>query len=161
MDIISSLLEGLDNIGNLVPELDKLLGGIHLWVSIFLMIAPVCMFILGLVYLFLPPKEANHHIGYRTYFGMGSVEAWLHTQKIAGIAYGGVGLVLSVIVGILCLRTREQESLVFVMTAIKWLIAELILVLLIYLGMFVYTAIVFDRHGNRRSDRRKNRAEET
>lgn len=155
MDIISSLLEGLDNIGNLVPELDKLLGGIHLWVSIFLMIAPVCMFILGLVYLFLPPKEANHHIGYRTYFGMGSVEAWLHTQKIAGIAYGGVGLILSVIVGILCLQTRGVDNVEFVITAIKWLIVELGIVLLIYLGMFVYTTIVFDRHGTRRRDKKK------
>lgn len=156
MDIISSILDGLDNAGNIVPELDKLMGGIHRWVSIFLMIAPVCMLVLGLIYLFLPPKEANHHIGYRTYFGMGSVEAWRHTQKIAGIVYGGVGLILSVIMLILCLRTRNQESAVFVVTAIKWLIAQIVIVLLIYLGLFVYTAIVFDRHGNRRRDKKND-----
>ena len=156
MDIISSVLDGLDNAGKIAPELDKLLGGIHRWVSIFLMIAPVCMLVLGLIYLFLPPKEANHHIGYRTYFGMGSVEAWRHTQKIAGIVYGGVGLILSVIMLILCLRTRNQESAVFVVTAIKWLIAQIVIVLLIYLGLFVYTAIVFDRHGNRRRDKKND-----
>ena len=160
MDIISSILDGLDNAGKIVPELDKLLGGVHRWVSIFLMIAPVCMLILGLTYLFLRPKEANHRVGYRTYFGMGSVEAWHHTQKIAGIVYGGTGLVLSVIMLILCLRTRGQDNVAFVTTAIKWLIAQIIIVLLIYLGLFVYTAIVFDRHGNRRSERRKNRTEE-
>lgn len=154
MDIISSILDGLDNAGKIVPELDKLLGGIHLWISIFLMIAPVCMLILGLTYLFLPPKEANHRIGYRTYFGMGSVAAWRHTQMIAGIVYGGVGLILSVIMLIFCLKTRSQESVVFVVAAIKWLIAQIVIVLLIYLGLFVYTAIVFDRHGNRRRDKK-------
>ena len=156
MDIISSILDGLDNAGNVVPELEKLLSGIHRWVSVFLMIAPVCMLVLGLLYFFLPPKEANHHIGYRTYFGMGSVDAWRHTQKIAGIVYGGIGLVLSVIMLIFCLRTRSQEHLVFVVTAIKWLIAQIIIVLLIYLGLFVSTAIVFDRHGNRRKDKKND-----
>ena len=29
------------------------------------------------------------------------------------------------------------------------------IVVLIYLGLFVYTAIVFDRHGNRRRDKKK------
>lgn len=156
MDIISSILDGLDNAGKIVPELDKLLGGIHRWISIFLMIAPVCMLILGLTYLFLPPKEANHHVGYRTYFGMGSVKAWKHTQMIAGIVYGGVGLVLGVIMLIFCLKTRGQGSAEFVVTAIKWLIAQIIIVLVIYLGLFVYTAIVFDRHGNRRRDKKND-----
>ena len=91
MDFISSLLDGLDNIGNLVPALEKLLSSAQLWLTIVLLIGPVAMLILGVIYLFLPPKEANHHIGYRTYFGMGSVEAWLHTQKLAGIIYGGLG----------------------------------------------------------------------
>ena len=156
MDIISSILDGLDNAGKIVPDLDKLLGGIHRWVSILLMIAPVCMPILGLTYLFLPPKEANHHIGYRTYFGMGSVNAWKHTQMIAGIVYGGVGLIFSVIMLIFCLKTRNQDSMVFVVAAIKWLIAQIITVLVIYLGLFVYTAIVFDRHGNRRKDKKND-----
>ena len=42
MDIISSILDGLDNVGNLVPELDKLLSSVELWVSIFLLIRSVC-----------------------------------------------------------------------------------------------------------------------
>lgn len=160
MDIISSILDGLDNVGNLVPDLGELLGSAHLWISIFLLIAPVSMLVLGIIYLFLPPKEANHRLGYRTYFGMGSVEAWKHTQKIAGIAYGGVGLILGIVMGIICLSTRDQETMDMVLLAIKCLVVQVGIVLVIYLGVFVYTAIVFDRHGNRRKDRRRERAEE-
>lgn len=153
MDIISSLLDGLDNVGNLVPELETLLGGIEMWISIFLLIGPICMLILGLVYLFLPPKEANHHIGYRTYFGMGSIEAWKHTQKIAGIIYGALGLVLTVVMGIICLTLGGKDGMQIAITAIKCLFVEVGCILLVYLGLWVYTAIVFDRHGNRRREK--------
>lgn len=159
MDIISSILDGLDNVGNLVPELEKLLSSAQLWVSICLLVGPICMLVLGLVYLFLPPKEANHHIGYRTYFGMGSVEAWLHTQKIAGILYGGLGLVLGIVMFFIGRSLGGKDTMEMAMTAIKCLCVQLGIVLLIYLGMFVYTAIVFDRHGNRRFARRKERIE--
>ena len=159
MDIISSILDGLDNVGNLVPELEKLLSSAQLWISICLLIGPVCMLVLGLIYLFLPPKEANHRLGYRTYFGMGSVEAWLYTQKIAGIVYGGLGLVLGIVMGIICMNLRDKDAMQMTMTAINCLVVQAGIVLLIYVGLFVYTAIVFDRHGNRRSERRKKRAE--
>lgn len=150
MDIISSLLDGLDNVGNLVPELGKLLSSMELWVSIFLLIGPLCMLILGIVYLFLPPKEANHHIGYRTYFGMGSVEAWQHTQKIAGIIYGGLGLVLTVVMGIICLTLGGKDGMQIAKTALICLSIQVGIILLVYLGLFAYTAIVFDKDGNRR-----------
>lgn len=160
MDIISSILDGLDNVGNLVPDLGDLLSRAHTWISVFLMIAPTSMLVLGLIYLFLHPKEANHRLGYRTYFGMGSEDAWRHTQRIAGIAYGGVGLILGIVMGIICLSTRDQETMDLVLLAIKCLIAQVVIVLVIYLGLFVYTAIVFDKNGNRRKDRVKTRKEE-
>ncbi len=155
MDIISSLLDGLDNVGKIVPELEKLLSSAQLWLTILLLIAPAVMLILGIIYLFLPPKEANHHIGYRTYFGMGSVEAWLHTQKIAGIIYGGLGIVLGVIMGIVCIGLKNKELIDAFTSAITWLIVQVGIVLLVYFGLWLYTAIVFDRHGNRRKDKKK------
>ena len=150
MDIISSILDGLDNVGNVVPELDQLLTSIELWVSIFLMIGPLCMLILGIIYLFLPPKEANHHIGYRTYFGMGSVDAWRQTQKIAGILYAAVGLLLSVVMGIFCLTLGGKDGLQIGSTAIVCLCIQAAVALIVYLIIFAYTAIVFDKDGNRR-----------
>lgn len=151
MDIISSILDGLDNVGNVVPELDKLLSSIELWISIFLLIGPLCMLVLGIIYLFLPPKEANHHIGYRTYFGMGSVDAWRQTQKIAGIIYGALGLVLTVIMGIVCLTLGSKDGMQIAKTAVTCLCIQVVLVLLVYLIIFAYTAIVFDKDGNRRN----------
>lgn len=154
MDIISSILDGLDNAGKLVPELEKLLGSAQLWLTILLLLGPAVMLILGIIYLFLPPKEANHHIGYRTYFGMGSVEAWLHTQKIAGIIYGGLGIILGIIMGIICMNLRHKDLMQAVTTAITWLCVQVGIVVVIYVGLFLYTAIVFDRHGNRRKDKK-------
>lgn len=154
MDFISSLLDGLDNIGNLVPALEKLLSSAQLWLTIVLLIGPVAMLILGVIYLFLPPKEANHHIGYRTYFGMGSVEAWLHTQKLAGIIYGGLGIILGIIMIIVSVSLKNKDMMQAFTSAITWLCVQVGIVLLVYLGMFVYTAIVFDRHGNRRREKK-------
>ena len=154
MDFISSLLDGLDNIGNLVPALDKLLSSAQLWLTIVLLIGPVAMLILGVIYLFLPPKEANHHIGYRTYFGMGSVEAWLHTQKLAGIIYGGLGIILGIIMIFVSVSLKNRDMMQAFTSAITWLCVQVGIVLLVYLGMFVYTAIVFDRHGNRRREKK-------
>lgn len=150
MDIISSILDGLDNVGKIVPELDTLLSRLEFWVSIFLLIGPLCMLVLGLIYLFLPPKEANHHIGYRTYFGMGSVDAWKQTQKIAGILYGSMGLLLTVVMGIICLTLGGKEGLQIGSTALVCLLIQAIVVLLLYLIIFAYTAIAFDKDGNRR-----------
>ena len=154
MDFISSLLDGLDNIGNLVPALEKLLSSAQLWLTIVLLIGPVAMLILGVIYLFLPPKEANHHIGYRTYFGMGSVEAWLHTQKLAGIIYGGLGIILGIIMIFVSVSLKNKDMMQAFTSAITWLCVQVGIVLLVYLGMFVYTAIVFDRHGNRRREKK-------
>ena len=154
MDFISSILDGLDNIGNLVPELEKLLRSAQLWLTILLLIGPAVMLILGVIYLFLPPKEANHHIGYRTYFGMGSVEAWLHTQKLAGIIYGGLGIVLGILMIIVSASLKHKDLMQAFTSAITWLLVQVGIVLLVYLGMFVYTAIVFDRHGNRRREKK-------
>lgn len=154
MDFISSLLDGLDNIGNLVPALEKLLSSAQLWLTIVLLIGPVAMLILGVIYLFLPPKEANHHIGYRTYFGMGSVEAWLHTQKLAGIIYGGLGIILVIIMIFVSVSLKNKDMMQAFTSAITWLCVQVGIVLLVYLGMFVYTAIVFDRHGNRRREKK-------
>ncbi len=155
MDIISSLLDGLDNIGKIVPELEKLLTSAQLWLTLLLFVGPAVMLILGVIYLFLPPKEANHHIGYRTYFGMGSVEAWLHTQKLAGILYGGLGLILGIIMLFVSMGLRNLDLMQAFTKAITWLLVQAAIVLLIYFGLFVYTAIVFDRHGNRRSEKKK------
>ena len=77
---------------SLLPELDTVMGKIALIARIAVLIGPAVLLVMGLVYIFASPKEANYTLGYRCYFGMGSVEAWRFTQKLAGIAFVALGL---------------------------------------------------------------------
>ena len=83
MEIITAILEGFD-LGKIIPDLSKFLGRLQTVAGIAVMVGPVVMLALGIWYWLYPPQEANHKIGFRTYFGMGSVEAWQFTQLLAG-----------------------------------------------------------------------------
>ena len=96
VESIKELMDGFDPAA-LLPSLQKLFGSLETLCRVAVMIAPVVMLVLGLAYLFLAPKEANYYFGYRCYFGMGSVQAWRFTQRIAGILFGGVGLILTIV----------------------------------------------------------------
>ena len=82
---------------SLLPELDGILEGIVSVARIAVMVGPILLFVAGLAYLLLAPKEANYTFGYRCAFGMGSVEAWRFTQRLAGIVWSVLGLVLSIV----------------------------------------------------------------
>ena len=149
MDKITSIFDKLD-LKALVPEMDKLLSDIQSVASILVIVGPVVMLLLGLWYFFLPPKEANHHVGFRTYFGMGSVEAWKLTQKIAGISIGSVGLVLTVIMGIISLGYKGKDVMLVMESATRCLIWQAVLAVVVYLGVSVAAAVLFDKKGDRR-----------
>ena len=154
MDSIKELLTNFD-LGNFLPKIDTIMGWVTLLLRLAVMAGPVIILVLGLILIIAPPKEANYRFGYRCFFGMGSVEAWLHTQKIAGIIYGGLGIVLGIIMGIVCIGLKNKELIDAFTSAITWLIVQVGIVLLVYFGLWLYTAIVFDRHGNRRKDKKK------
>lgn len=78
----------------LLPDLSSIEGLAELVCRFAVLAAPVVLIVLGLVYLLLPPKEANHRFGYRCYFGMGSIEAWRFTQRFAGLVWAVVGGIL-------------------------------------------------------------------
>ena len=96
IESIKSLMDGFDPAA-LLPDLGSLFGSLATLCRFAVMIGPVVLLILGLCYLFLSPREANYYFGYRCYFGMGSVQAWRFTQRIAGILFGGVGLILTIV----------------------------------------------------------------
>ena len=149
MEKITAIFEGLD-FAKLLPQMDRLLGLVLTVARVAVLIAPIVMVVLGLWYFFLPPKEANHRAGFRTYFGMGSVEAWLFTQKLAGIAIGGAGLVLGVIMVIISAGFGGKDLMVVAESAIRCLIWQAVIALVVYLGISVTAAILFDAKGNRR-----------
>lgn len=140
---------------NFIPAVDSVLGWIELLVRLFVMAAPVCILVFGLWFLFLPPKEANHRAGYRTYFGMGSVEAWRFTQFLAGIIWSAVGLILSVVMLLVTNGYREMDMMDMVNNAIVCVLWEIGCIVLCCLGINITALVVFDRKGVRRSKKRR------
>ena len=153
IDSIKELMDGFDPAA-LLPELDTVFGKIELVCRVAVMIGPVLLLILGLTYLFLSPKEANHYLGYRCYYGMGSVQAWRFTQKLSGIVLGGLGLVLTVVMLFLSMSLRGMAVEAMVWRAAKCLIWEAALAILANLAVTGAAFVTFDAKGNYRSKRR-------
>lgn len=149
MEKITAILEGLD-LTKLVPEVDSLLGAAQAVAFVALLLGPVLMLLFGLFCFFLPPKEANHRMGFRTWFGMGSVEAWRFTQRLAGIVWGGLGLILTVVMGIICLVSGGKDTMALASTAFVCLIWQAALALIAYLVLCLIIAIRYDSKGKRR-----------
>lgn len=158
MDGIIEELKTLVNefdLANFIPEVDSILGWVELLVRIFVMAAPICILVFGLFYLFLPPKEANHRAGYRTYFGMGSVDAWRFTQFLAGVVWSGLGLILTVVMLLVSNGYRDMEMMDMVNNAIVCVLWEIGALTVCCLGINITALVVFDRKGVRRAKKKK------
>lgn len=153
IDSIKELMDGFDP-ASLLPELDTVFGKIELVCRIAVMVGPVLLIALGLTYLLLSPKEANHHLGYRCYFGMGSVQAWRFTQKFSGIVLGGLGLILTAVMVFMMMSFRGMEVEAMLWRAVKCLIWEAALALLANLAIQAAAFFLFDTNGDYRSKRR-------
>ena len=149
MNKITELMDNLD-VSKLVPELDSLLGKATSLAGWAVMIGPLLLLVLGLIYFFKPPKEANHSFGFRTYFGMGSVEAWQYTQRLAGLVLGCLGILLTVIMGIVCLSWGNKDTLQLLDKAVVCLIWEVVLTAAACLGITVHISLRYDKNGDRR-----------
>jgi uncharacterized membrane protein len=113
-------------------------------------IGPVILLAMGLAYLFLAPKEANYRFGYRCFFGMGSVEAWRYTQRIAGMLWSLVGALLTVISVFTAMGYGGKEIMEVVDSAVTLLIWEVVLTILSCLAINGLVIFHFDRNGGRR-----------
>lgn len=152
---LPGLMEDFD-LKNYLPKLDTLWGTVELLIRIFVMAGPLILLGLGLWYFLAPPKEANHRAGFRTLWGMGSVEAWRFTQKVAGIAFSVVGFVLTVIMAIICNGYRNMEPMDTIQSAGVCILWQVGLVLGITVIIHLIPMFFFDWKGTRRSEKRKN-----
>lgn len=153
------LKKAFDNfdLATLFPKLDSVFGRITLICRVCVLVGPILLLILGLCYLFLAPKEANYYFGYRCYYGMGSVHAWRFTQRIAGMILGGLGLILTVVMGVLSLGFASMEIEAMVWRAVWCLVWEAVLSLLATLAINGLAMYWFDRKGElRRRPKKKN-----
>ena len=109
---------------SLLPELDGILTGLVQVIRIAVLVGPIVLLVLGLSYLLLAPKEANYIFGYRCTFGMGSVEAWRFTQRLAGIVWSVLGLGLAVAMFSLTGKFADQQVNDVIWLALKYVLWE-------------------------------------
>ena len=149
---IESIKEIMDSFdpATLLPELTDIFDVITGICQIAVMIAPLLLLGLGLAYLLLAPKEANYYFGYRCYFGMGSVDAWRFTQRLAGIILGGLGLILTGVMLMLSRGFPQMNAMEMVWKAFWCLIWQGILALLANASIWAVTFLRFDARGNLR-----------
>lgn len=149
IDSIKEMMDGFDPAA-LLPQIDSIVDWVKLICRLAVMVGPIVLVLAGLSYLLLAPKEANYYFGYRTAFGMGSVAAWRHTQKVAGWMFAGVGLVLTVIMLMVCVTFGGLEPMTAVWRAAKCMIAEAVIALIVVLSINSVAAFTYDYKGNKR-----------
>ena len=152
MDALMGLFEGFD-FANFIPDVTSVLGWLETVARIAVMAAPLVLLGFGLLYLLAPPKEANHSLGFRFWWGMASLDAWQFTQRIAGMVWMVLGLVLTIVMGILCNGFRGMEVDAMLWLAIRCILWELGIAVVSTLGIQVAVFIVFDSRGFRRRER--------
>ena len=147
MEKITELLNTF-SLEKYIPKLDTLMGWVQWLVSLALRVGPICILVLGLIYLLIPPKEANRKAGFRTYFGMGSVIAWNVTQRLAGILMIPMGLILTIIAYKRIGEFSGYDMMTMANVAFQMVKTQVICALVIYVFMFLLTAVLFDRKGD-------------
>lgn len=149
IESIKSLMDGFDPAA-LLPDLSDLFGSLASLCRFAVMIGPVVLLILGLAYLFLAPREANYYFGYRCYFGMGSVQAWRFTQRMAGMLFGGVGLILTIVMYVISGSFAEMEVTDMVWKAAGCLVWQAIIALVLTFLVNFLAFFFFDAKGGPR-----------
>lgn len=156
-DFIADLVDLINNFdfASYLPKIDSILGWIQIITRLCVMAAPVIMLVFGLTYWFLPPKEANHVAGYRFYFGMGSVDAWRFTQKLAGIVWTALGFVLSVVMFLISGSFANMDGSQMLDKAVACILWEIGLMAVACLAINITLIVRYDRKGNLRWKKRE------
>ena len=137
-----------------LPDLEHMFDKVEILLRVVVMAGPLLLLGFGLLYLLASPKEANHTLGYRFYWGMSSVEVWQFTQRLAGMVWTVLGLVLSIAMAVVCSGFRELARDAMIFSAMRAVLWELALVVLSILAIDITVVALFDRKGYRR---RRNR----
>ena len=147
MEAITAFLESFD-IAKLLPELGAFISDLRFWAGLFMLIGPLVMLGLGVWYFFLPTKEANHHVGFRTHYGMGSVKAWRYSQRLVGMVYMILGGALTVVMIIFIIILSAGEPMTMATTAFILLIIQALAALAAWIALQLLIGKRFDKDGN-------------
>lgn len=147
MEAITAFLESFD-IAKLLPELGSFIGDLRFWAGLFMLIGPIIMLAMGAWYYFLPAREANHHIGFRTHISMGSVEAWRYSQRLAGLWYMVCGGALAVLSLVLILVLAFGQPMVMASIAFIMILLQAIAAVALWVLLQLMIGKKFDKDGN-------------
>lgn len=153
MDAIKELLGNLDLntlLEDLLPELSPLLDKSAGLARMLMLAGPFVILGLGLYYFLSAPKEANYRSGYRCFWGMGSVEAWRYTQKLAGAVWCVLGLALAIWMAIAGAGMAGMEMLDAMLKMAGYILWQALALLLsrVLIGFLVF--LRYDAKGVRR-----------
>ena len=152
LEALKSLFSDFD-FANFIPDLASVLGWVETLTRIAVMASPVLLLGFGLLFLLAPPKEANHGLGYRFWWGMSSLDAWQFTQHLAGMVWMVLGLVLTVVMSLICNGFRGMEPEAMLWLALKCILWELGLAVAACLAIDIAVVCVFDKRGFRRREK--------
>ena len=152
MEKLMSFFEGFDieKLGEMLPSVETLMDKLPGWAAWLVLAGPLLMLGLGAYYLFAPPKEANHAMGYRFFYAMSRVEVWQHAQYLAGIVYMVLGGVLFFILGLICMSFSALPAPDMVWRAVKCLIWEVVLIIIATLAVDILIVLMYDHKGEPR-----------
>ena len=148
MDFITKIFD-LD-LSAFVPEMPAFLGGIRALLVILQLLGPILLAGFGALYLFKPAPEANYRYGFKTYYGMGSIEAWQFSQRIAGMIFGGLGAVFLLAMTIVALTFIGKDLFRIAGTVIICLLIQAVFTLAARITIAVLCRKYFDKDGNHR-----------
>lgn len=148
---IKVLMDNFDP-ASLLPDLSSMTGVVATITRLAVLAGPIVLLIMGLMYFFVSPREANYYFGYRCYFGMGSEEAWRFTQRLAGILWAVLGLVLTILMLIISGGYGSKDIVEVINSGFRCLIWEIVLAAVSCLVINCTAMLRYDRKGLRRSD---------
>ena len=151
---IKEMMDGFDP-ASLLPELNQVFTTMASICRVAVMAGPIVLLVLGLAYLFLSPKEANYYFGYRCYYGMGSVQAWRFTQRLAGIVLGGLGLVLTGVMLMISGGFAGMQTMDMAWKALTCVLWEAGLAAAAIVAINVTATMTFDKRGEYRNRKKK------
>ena len=134
----------------LLPDLTTLVGKVEFITRIAVIVGPIVLLVMGLLYFFASPREANYRFGYRCYYGMGSEEAWRFTQRFAGLIWTVLGLVLTVVMLIITGSFAGNPIMDIIGKGARCLLWEAGLILVSILAINITVMTLYNRKGLRR-----------
>ena len=143
---IKVLMDNFDP-ASLLPDLTNVVGIVEFITRIAVVVGPIVLLVMGVLYFFLSPKEANYHFGYRCYFGMGSENAWQFTQRLAGLVWMGLGLILTIIMVIISSGFAGKPIMDTISSGFTCLIWEIVLTAISCVAINVLVMLRYDRKG--------------